>query len=227
MIYVQMDNENIKSQEYHSALDKLTKHKYFNFITEEGLTNHIYRNKNQYHKAPKNLNTMEEFVKRGYFYREGFSPCHNIPLNLDTKEYRKLTFKQMIECVKKNLLDKPNIFSPMQNVSYRGIPDTDFEGCQFVYNFKTQKLVTDCVNRGTWDFGKPGTPAHFILDVKPWVKYGNGDNIEKEKDFIMNQNDEDKYLSTPVKQFVLSNGLIIVDSEKTLNDLYEEHLSDV
>jgi hypothetical protein len=43
----------------------------------------------------------------------------------------------------------------------------------------------------------------------------------------MNQSDEDKYLSAPVKQLVLSNGLIIIDSEKTLNDLYNEHLGDI
>ena len=40
------------------------------------------------------------------------------------------------------------------NISFRGTPGSSFEGCQFIYNEKSGKLVTDSMNRGTWDYGK-------------------------------------------------------------------------
>ena len=166
----------------------------FNLNTVEGMENHIYRNKQQFKKAPHDLKTMEEFVKNGYFYKEGFTPCHNIIDINNTKEFRKETFKQYIQLIKNKKIYEINIFSPLRNISYRGVPKTDFEGCQFVYNYNTGKLVADCVNRGTWDFGKPGTMAHMLLDFMPWITYGNGENEEKAEDFIMTTYDENKYL---------------------------------
>ena len=212
------------SIEYYNSFDKFNKK--FNTNTVEGLENHIYRNKNQFKKAPKDLKTMEQFVKLGYFYREGYSPCHNIPSEIqNVKEYRKQTFKEMITLLKERKLQFPNQFSFCKNISFRAIPNTDFEGCQFVYNADTGKLVTDCINRGTWDFGKPGTMAHMLLDFMPWVNYGNGENTETEKDFLMSKSDENKYLhQTNVK----SNNIIVMEEDhKFLKDFYDKQVANI
>lgn len=213
-------NTNI-SIEYYNSFNKLNTK--FNLNTVEGIETHIYRNKNQFKKAPKNLKTMEEFVKNGYFYKEGFSPCHNIPSEIQNiKEYRKQTFKEMITLLKQKKLQIPNQFSFCNNISFRGIPNTDFEGCQFVYNVNTGKIVTDCVNRGTWDFGKPGTMAHMLLDFLPWVTYGNGENIESEKDLIMPRSEEIKYIHR-----CNENKIIIADDSEMLEQFYNKEIINV
>lgn len=193
------------SLEYTSAFDYIKHKKMFNLDTNEGMDLHIYRNKNQYHKAPKNLEIAKKFIDAGYFIFEGFSPCHNLVKGNNTYESRKSTLSQTIYLVNHKLLYKPNNFSMMRNISIRGTPGTSFEGCQFVYNYDTGKLVTDNINRGTWDYGKFATPMHFILDIYPWLRFGNGDNLEKPEMFIMNKNEENLYFTQDTLNKVKEN----------------------
>lgn len=183
------------SLEYTTAFDYIKHKKMFNLDTDEGTDLHIYRNKNQYHKAPKDFETAKKFIDAGYFIYEGFSPCHNLVKGNNTYKSRKLTLSQTIYLSNHKLLYKPNNFSPMKNISIRGFPGTSFEGCQFIYNYDTGKLVTDNINRGTWDYGKYATIMHFILDFYPWLKFGNGDNLEKPEMFIMSKNEENLYFT--------------------------------
>lgn len=185
----------VNSLEYVSTFDYLKNKKTFNLDTKEGMDLHIYRNKNMYKKAPKDLKTMEEFVKAGYFLFEGFNPCHNLYKEINTEKYRKQTLSQTIYLISHKALYKPNTFSHCKNVSFRGTPKTSFEGCQFIYNIDTGKLVTDNINRGTWDYGRYATSMHFVLDVFPWLSFGNGENLETPNMFIMSPAEEKLFLS--------------------------------
>lgn len=198
--YNRLSQFRLQSSEYYTAFSILDKTKSIDINTKEGLKMHCFRNKNQYGKAPKDLPTMKKFVEKGYFICEGYSPCHNIPVNQDNEDYRYKTLSYMVHCVRKGLLGSPNLYAKEGNISFRGKPGTSFAGCQFVYNDKTNKLVTDKVNRGTWDFGKYGTLAHVVYDINPWITIGNAikkDKPEEEKDFIMPIEEESKYLNTP------------------------------
>lgn len=194
--YQKLSQYRLQSKEYYSAFQFITNKKMMDLKTKEGLNMHVFRNKNQYKKAPHDLKTMYKFVKAGYFIFEGYSPCHNIPHDKDTYEYRKATLQYMIYCVRHNMLDKRNKWSTLGNISFRGRTNTSFEGCQFIYNDKTGKLVVDCHNRGTWDYGKHGTSAHFLYDINPWLTSGNGTNEETEDLFIMDTKTENEYLNS-------------------------------
>lgn len=196
------------SQEYFSAFKYIFHHKSFNLSSKEGFNLHVYRNRNQEHMAPRDLETMKKFCKLGHFLYEGYSPCHNIVPSKDTRESRKAATRQTVKLYNQNKLDKPNEFAPMKNVSFRGTPNSDFAGCQFVYNTQTKKIVCDNANRGTWDFGKYGTIAHFFMDVLPWINVGNGTNTEHEEDYIMSDDDVQKYLTKHTK-------VVLVDIEKS------------
>lgn len=182
------------SLEYTTAFEYIKNKKKFNLNTKEGEELHIYRNKNQYKKAPKDLQTMLNFVKAGYFIFEGFSPCHNLTKGHNDYKSRKATLSTTIYLVRTRKLYSPNQYSPMHNISFRGTPGTSFEGCQFIYNHITGKLVADNINRGTWDYGKYATLMHFILDIDPWLRFGNGDNIETPDLFIMDETQEKLYM---------------------------------
>ena len=56
------------------------------------------------------------------------------------------------------------------NKDYRGKGIA--EGQQAIYD-TNGNLVTSPENMGTFDFGAPGTMAHKVLDVKPWIDWGN------------------------------------------------------
>lgn len=182
------------SLEYTTAFQYLHDKKKFNLDTKEGEELHFYRNKNQYNKAPKDLQTMINFVKAGYFIFEGFSPCHNLKKGSNDYKSRKATLSTTIYLVRSKKLYSPNQYSPMYNISFRGTLGTSFEGCQFIYNHTTGKLVTDNINRGTWDYGKYATLMHYILDIDPWLRFGNGDNIETPDLFIMDETQEKLYM---------------------------------
>lgn len=193
--YNRLTTHRMLSTEYYSAFDFIKNHKKFDLQTNEGKMMHIYRNKNQYNKAPRTLKSMREFCKLGFFIEEGYSPCHNIPANQDTKDYRTKTLEYMIYIVRNKLRFKKTKYAALGNISFRGTPDTSFEGCQFVYNDKTGKLVVDNHNRGTWDYGKYGSLAHFEFDISPWLEVGNGNNVETEAMFLMSKETEKRYLS--------------------------------
>lgn len=182
------------SLEYTTAFQYLHDKKKFDLDTKEGEELHFYRNKNQYNKAPKDLQTMINFVKAGYFIFEGFSPCHNLRKGSDDYKSRKATLATTIYLVRSKKLYSPNQYSLMHNISFRGTPGTSFEGCQFIYNHITGKLVTDNINKGTWDYGKYATLMHYILDIDPWLRFGNGDNIETPDLFIMDETQEKLYM---------------------------------
>lgn len=208
--YHALSNYRIESKKYISTFKYLGQMKTFDLNTPEGLKQHVYRNKNQFGKAPSNIDVMAEFVKAGYFISEGFSPCHNIDPKHNDYEHRYNTLSQMVYLFKNDMLDKVNKFAPFQNISFRGVAGTSFEGCQFIYSFKTGKLVTDNVNRGTWDFGKYATPSHYLMDILPWLSVGNGDNVETPEMFIMSKSKEEAYL----KYANIQNAEINNDSEK-------------
>lgn len=193
-IYNRLSKHRIESKEYINAFAFIKNNKTINVETKEGRDTHIYRNKNQYKKGPKNLKLMWDFVKKGHFVFEGFSPCHNI-VN-DDRETRKRSINEMVYLISNNLIKKKNKFSIFGNMSFRGSPGSDFEGCQFVYNFDSGTMVTDNRNRGTWDFGKFGTPNHMYLDVVPWVKMGNGENLETIDMFAMSDTGAKKILNS-------------------------------
>ena len=191
--YVKLSNHRIKSAEYMNAFEIVNNKKTFDLSTADGKARHIDRNKNQYGKAPKDLKTMYEFVERGYFINEGYSPCHN--LTEDTEPNRKASVSRMLYLVSHKLMhDKKE--AGLGNISFRGTPGSSFEGCQFIYNEKSGKLVTDSMNRGTWDYGKFGTPSHYMFDIIPWLSIGNGSNNETPEMFIMSHKDEQMYLKT-------------------------------
>ena len=217
----------VNSLEYVSMFEYFKNKKTFDLDTKEGMDLHIYRNKNMYKKAPKDIKTMEEFVKAGYFLFEGFSPCHNLYDEINTQKYRKQTLSQTIYLISHKCLYKPNTFSHCKNVSFRGTPCTSFEGCQFVYNIDTGKLVTDNINRGTWDYGRYATGLHFILDVFPWITFGNGENLETPNMFIMSPAEEKLFLSPDAIDKLKNNEEVqkaLTFKEKHMEDEYKKFM---
>lgn len=195
--YVKLSNHRIKSEEYLDNFQIINNRKHFDLTTSEGKDRHINRNKNQYNKAPKDLATMNQFVERGYFINEGFNPCHN--LSSDDVASRKAALSTYLYRTKHNLMHDEKQANSV-NISFRGTPGSSFEGCQFIYNKDSGKLVTDCLNRGTWDYGKYGTHAHYTFDIVPWLSIGNGSNNETPDMFIMSHKDEQMYLKTSFNQ---------------------------
>lgn len=193
--YNRLSEYRIYSREYLNSFKYFFNQKTFDLTNPEGFAMHVFRNKNQREKAPRSLESMANFVKLGLFRNEGYSPCHNIRPIEDNEISRSNSLSQTIYLIKHQMLKKPNKFSPMGNISFRGTPGSNFEGCQFIYNRDTKKLVTDNTNRGTWDFGKYGTPSHYFMDVLPWIDVGNGDNMEMEDLFYMSISEEKMYLS--------------------------------
>lgn len=212
--FQKLSNHRMRSIEYYSAFDFFNKNKTLNLDDPKGFEIHIYRNKNMYKKAPHDLQTMRLFVELGYFIEEGYSPCHNIPLNSNNKEFRLKTLQEVLYLVRHGGMIAKNKYSIMGNISFRGRPKSSFEGCRFVYNEKTSKLVVDNVNRGTYDYGKYGTPAHFFYDIAPWAHIGNGDVIEKEEFFIMEPKEEKRYLEN---KLVLSKVDLIAEQKAESN----------
>ena len=188
-------NELLFSKEYNGVFKYCMNAKTFDISTPNGFANHIFRNNNQRGKAPRNLDDMMKFVMAGYYIFEGFSPCHNLDSKTNTPEGRRNTLIFTIKSVSKGTFKKRNEYAPINNMSFRGAPGSAFEGCQFIYNADSKKLVCDNINRGTWDFGKYGTLAHFLYDVFPWVDVGNGDNIETPEMFYMTPTETTLYLS--------------------------------
>ena len=191
--YVRLSNHRIQSEEYINTFQIVNNRKEFDLSTNEGKDRHINRNKNQYGKAPKDLKTMYEFVKRGYFFNEGYNPCHN--LETDDVSSRKAAVSKLLYMFKHKLMNDDK-YKGLGNLSFRGTPGSSFEGCQFIYNKDSGKLVTNSINRGTWDYGKYGTPAHYSLDVSPWIVFGNGSTNETPEMLIMSHKDETMYLKT-------------------------------
>lgn len=214
------------SLEYVNTFDYIKHKKTFNLDTKEGQELHVYRNKNQYHKAPKDLKSAKKFIDAGYFIFEGFSPCHNLTKEKNTYEGRKATLVQTIWLLNHKLLYRPNQYSACHNISIRGTPGSSFEGCQFIYNYDTGKLVTDNINRGTWDYGKYATHMHYILDIIPWLNIGNGDNIENPEMFLMTPAQEKLYLNSSAVEKLneVKKQSSIFMSDKTVKDEYEKFI---
>lgn len=215
--YNMLSDHRIQSREYLSSFKYFLNNKTFDLSRPEGFALHVFRNKNQRGKAPKDLKTMMEFVKAGYFKYEGFTPCHNIKVTENTSEKRRATLQEMVYLIKSNLLKTQNKFSPMGNISFRGTPGSNFESCQFVYNYDSGLLVADNVNRGTWDFGKYATPAHYFMDILPWVDVGNGDNMETEDSFYMSPSETKMYLSDSYLYIDVDTNSAIKDDKNNCN----------
>ncbi|MFH0838443.1 MAG: RHS repeat-associated core domain-containing protein [Patescibacteria group bacterium] len=66
-----------------------------------------------------------------------------------------------------------NLAGAKNNIDIRGMGIN--EGKQAIYDTKGN-LVTSAENQGTFDFGTPGTEAHYNFDILPWVMWGNTPN---------------------------------------------------
>jgi len=189
------------STEYTSFISQLVNKKNkVDISTADGLKKHNKRNEHQFKLAPKDLKTMLKFVKNGWFYNEGLNPCHNINPSKNTPEARAQAVKDTVLIRKGGNNHKygkgiTQPLAPLGNLSFRGTANTPFEGCQFIYNCKTGKLVSDPVNKGTYDFGHYGTPGHYVLDIVPWIKLGNAPNGETSSSFFMPKDKEKYYLT--------------------------------
>lgn len=183
------------SMEYTPMRDYILHKKDWNIHKNpEAMKKHLDRNKNQYGLAPKDFKTMMEMCKCGWYIYEGFAPCHNILHANDTKKARFNSCLYTVRLFPTGELQRPNKYAPLNNVSFRGAEKTDFEGCQFIYQYDSGKLVVDVHNRGSWDFGKYATAGHWVFDIQPWIDVGNGRDDETADMFIMSDSKLKGYL---------------------------------
>jgi hypothetical protein len=138
---------------------------------------HKNRNLNQLNREPDTLEKMKLLEDLGLFKllgktgpTKGHTGAHNISPN------------------EKGLFGRWNNFLTIdghgENLDYRGVLGTSFEGIQCIYNEHTGKLVTEDLNKGTFDYCHPtkNNFHHFIYDVLPWVAWSNcgNDSIKKQ-----------------------------------------------
>jgi hypothetical protein len=129
---------------------------------------HKNRNINQMYREPDDLEKMEMLEDMGLFKllgktgpTKGHTGAHNISQD------------------DKGLLGRWNNFLTLdghgENLDYRGVTGSCFEGVQCIYNENTGKLVTADLNKGTFDYCHPAKNNfhHFIYDVLPWVAWSN------------------------------------------------------
>jgi hypothetical protein len=145
------------------------------FWSDISLYSHKYRNINQTNREPDTLEKMKMLEDIGLFKllgktgpTKGHTGAHNISKN------------------EKGLFGRWNNFLTLdghgENLDYRGISGSCFEGIQCIYNENTGKLVTEDLNKGTFDYCHPSKDnfKHFIYDVLPWVVWSNcGDDSLK------------------------------------------------
>jgi hypothetical protein len=123
---------------------------------------------NQINREPDTLEKMKMLEDIGVFKllgkngpTKGHTGAHNIPYN------------------EKGLLGRWNNFLTLdghgENLDYRGVPGSSFDGVQCIYNEKTGKLVTEDLNKGTFDYCHPSKNNfnHFVYDVLPWIAWSN------------------------------------------------------
>jgi hypothetical protein len=135
------------------------------------LNSHKTRNINQAFREPDTLEKMKMLEDVGLFKllgKTGPTKGHTGAHNLLPEE--------------KGLFGRWNNFLTLdghgENLDYRGIQDSAFEGIQCIYNENTGKLVTEDLNKGTYDYCHPSKNnfKHFIYDVLPWVVWSNCGN---------------------------------------------------
>jgi hypothetical protein len=147
------------------------------FWSDISLNSHKYRNENQAFREPDTLEKMRLLEDIGLFKllgktgpTKGHTGAHNIPPD------------------EGGLFGRWNNFLTLdghgENLDYRGIPGSCFDGVQCIYNENTGKLVTKDLNKGTFDYCHPSKNNfnHFIYDVLPWVVWSNcgDDTIRKQ-----------------------------------------------
>ena len=137
---------------------------------------HENRNDKQKGYAPPNEKAMNILSELGLFEKEKAPACHNMTVQTDNPKGRE---NAVIETVKGNIFGYKG-----DNNGYRGSEDSVFKGMQFVYD-KNGEILTDSLNRGTYDYGKAGTSDHVKKDVDPWIKSGNGNRIETPQATVM------------------------------------------
>ncbi|MCF0125289.1 MAG: hypothetical protein HUJ68_05955 [Clostridia bacterium] len=112
--------------------------------------------------APPDKNSIDRMVAVGLFKKQGYTGTHNLTTAENTKEGRKAVGGR----------------TGGDNVDYRGAVGTIFEGMQFIYNEKTGEIVTDEVNKGTFDYNSPYSHvpyfSHKGTDIDPWIEWGTG-----------------------------------------------------
>jgi hypothetical protein len=132
---------------------------------------------NQEHRESDTLEKMKMLEDLGLFRllgktgpTKGHTGAHNIPED------------------EKGLFGRWNNFLTLdghgENLDYRGITGSCFEGVQCIYNENTGKLVTKDRNKGTFDYCHPSKDnfKHFTLDVLPWVVWSNcGDDTSRKQ----------------------------------------------
>lgn len=105
---------------------------------------------------------MDRLVSVGLFSCQGPTGTHNLTPEQNTIEGRR------------NI----GIGRGGNNIDYRGKVGSIFEGMQFIYNDETGALVTDEVNKGTFDYCSPFAKipyfSHKGYDIETWIEWGTG-----------------------------------------------------
>jgi predicted RNase H-like HicB family nuclease len=139
-----------------------------NFWPNISLNSHKNRNMNQENREPDTLEKMRLLEDMSLFRLLG-----------KTGPTKGRTGAHNIIPSEKGLFGRWNNFLTLdghgENLDYRGIPGSYFEGVQCIYNENTGKLVTEDLNKGTFDYYHPSKSnlKHFFYDILPWVAWSN------------------------------------------------------
>jgi hypothetical protein len=145
------------------------------------LNSHKNRNINQSYREPDTLEKMKMLEDVGLFKllgKKGPTKGHTGAHNISQGET--------------GLFGRWNNFLTLdghgENLDYRGITGSAFDGVQCIYNENTGKLVTKDLNKGTYDYCHPSRNNfhHFIYDVLPWVVWSNCGDDPPRKQVIPN-----------------------------------------
>jgi hypothetical protein len=147
------------------------------FWSNISLDSHKNRNENQFCREPDTLEKMKMLEDMGLFRllgKNGPTKGHTGAHNIQKEDV--------------GLFGRWNNFLTLdghgENLDYRGVVGTCFDGIQCIYNENTGKLVVEDLNKGTFDFCHPSKNnfQHFIYDVLPWVVWSNcgDDHLSKQ-----------------------------------------------
>jgi len=162
------------------------------------ISRHWHRKRNRYQRycMPPNQYIMEALRRMGQFELYGSTSTHNIEID------NALAISRTLEAAKLYLKEKlTQIQQDTMNKDYRGVPNTIFEGMQFIYkppsgmtineleddiedkelakmikvSDKFSDIVIEQKNIGTFDYISPykNENLHIVYDLIPWLLWGN------------------------------------------------------
>jgi uncharacterized FlaG/YvyC family protein len=178
---------------------------------------HAERNKYQNGFAPRSLKTMKILVRCDFFElytkddKDGYTRTHNLTESQNTQTGRQEVFYRGTQ--KKDNLD------------YRGAVNdgmgNKFKGMQFVYHEKSEELVVDVVNKGTYDYVSPKDDfiKHFVYDVASWIEWGN---VEEDDVRIYMPDEREKEILALNERFPGKDKITDVGVKKRIYDLFPQ-----